>query len=66
MDISHETLRRTFLSEAKAEHLDPYSLLLGDIVMTRKGTIGNCSVYPSDFPTGLMHSDLLRLRVNCK
>jgi type I restriction enzyme S subunit len=32
--------------------------------MTRKGTIGNCAVYPDNFPLGIMHSDLLRLRVN--
>jgi len=38
----------------------------GDIVMTRKGTIGNCAVYPEDFLDGVMHSDLLRLRVDRK
>lgn len=53
-----------FLSASKAEALDAYSLLPGDIVMTRKGTIGNCSVYPTSFSKGIMHSDLLRLRVD--
>ncbi|MEW4561564.1 restriction endonuclease subunit S [Bremerella sp. JC770] len=53
-----------FLTEAKARELEAYTILPGDIVMTRKGTIGNCSVYPSDFPPGIMHSDLLRIRLD--
>ncbi|MDO8648811.1 MAG: restriction endonuclease subunit S [Candidatus Peregrinibacteria bacterium] len=53
-----------FLSENKASQLDMYSLCPGDIVMTRKGTIGNCSVYPTHFAKGVMHSDLLRLRID--
>lgn len=51
-----------FLSDEKAMELDGYSILSGDIVMTRKGTIGNCALYPSSFPRGVMHSDLLRIR----
>ncbi|MFN3148852.1 restriction endonuclease subunit S [Bremerella sp.] len=53
-----------FLTETKARELEAYTILPGDIVMTRKGTIGNCSVYPSDFPPGIMHSDLLRIRLD--
>src|SRR5207244_149499 len=43
-----------------------YELRPGDLVMTRKGTIGNCAVYPAAFPVGVMHSDLLRIRLNTK
>jgi len=53
-----------FVSKTKAKELEQYSLKAGDIVMTRKGTIGNCHVYPSTLPAGIMHSDLLRLRVS--
>lgn len=53
-----------FLEPATAKRLDSYSILPGDIVMTRKGTVGNCSVYPENFPAGIMHSDLLRLRID--
>ena len=53
-----------YLAEGKAEELADYSLCGGDIVMTRKGTVGNCAVYPKDFPLGIMHSDLLRIRLN--
>ena len=53
-----------FVSEATGQRLTQYSILPNDIVMTRKGTVGNCAVYPSHFPPGLMHSDLLRIRLD--
>jgi type I restriction enzyme S subunit len=52
-----------FVSKSKSLELDTYSLLPGDLVMTRKGTIGNCALYPMHFPPGIMHSDLLRIRL---
>jgi type I restriction enzyme S subunit len=61
---SFELPTHEFLEPATAERLDAYSILPGDIVMTRKGTVGNCSVYPKELPRGIMHSDLLRLRIN--
>jgi len=51
-----------FLEPAKASELESFSIRPGDIVMTRKGTVGNCAVYPAGFPDGIMHSDLLRVR----
>lgn len=53
-----------FISPEKAEGLGAYSLKPGDIVMTRKGTIGNCAIYPDNLPEGIMHSDLLRIRLD--
>ena len=53
-----------YVSHEKAHELGSYRLTSGDVVMTRKGTIGNASVYPEGFEDGIMHSDLLRLRVN--
>lgn len=55
---------KEFLDRATADRLRQYSILPGDVVMTRKGTIGNCAVYPQHLPPGIMHSDLLRLRVD--
>jgi type I restriction enzyme S subunit len=52
-----------FISAEKAKKLVHYSIEPGDLVMTRKGTIGNSHVYPASFEPGIMHSDLLRLRV---
>lgn len=59
-----EVLTDEYVSPAKALELASYSLVSGDIVMTRKGTVGNSSVYPVGFATGVMHSDLLRVRLN--
>jgi type I restriction enzyme S subunit len=53
-----------FLAPKTSSRLAQYSLRPGDIVMTRKGTVGNCAVYPEYFPAGIMHSDLLRIRVD--
>ena len=55
-----------FITQEKFKDISTYSIKPDDIIMTRKGTVGNCAVYPRDFPTGVMHSDLLRLRVDRK
>lgn len=51
-----------YLTMDKASELDQYSIIPGDLVMTRKGTVGNCAVYPDNLPLGIMHSDVLRAR----
>ncbi|MBY3186673.1 restriction endonuclease subunit S [Rhizobium laguerreae] len=55
---------REFVSKAKAKDLEIYDLLPGDLVMTRKGTVGNSAIYPANFSPGIMHSDLLRVRLD--
>lgn len=51
-----------FVSDEKALDLQAYSIVAGDIVMTRKGNVGNCYIYPESLQNGIMHSDLLRIR----
>jgi len=53
-----------YVSEKKFRELQSYSLEANDIVMTCKGTVGNCAVYPDHLGVGVMHSDLLRVRVD--
>jgi type I restriction enzyme S subunit len=53
-----------YLSEGKAKKLESYSIIKGDIVMSRKGNVGKCAIYPDDLPIGIMHSDALRIRIN--
>ncbi|MBQ7477377.1 MAG: restriction endonuclease subunit S, partial [Selenomonadaceae bacterium] len=53
-----------FLSAEKAEQLSSYSLLPGDIAMSRKGNVGKCAIYPEGSPKGIIHSDVLRIRVD--
>lgn len=52
-----------FISTETAARLHRYSIQRGDLVMTRKGTVGNCALYDLDEP-GVMHSDLLRVRLD--
>lgn len=51
-----------FLTTEKAAELSDYSIEEDDIVMSRKGTVGKCSLYPANLPKGVMHSDVLRIR----
>ena len=53
-----------FLTEAKAQQLSSYYLKAGDIVMSRKGNVGRCAVFPKDLTEGILHSDVLRIRVS--
>lgn len=53
-----------FLAKEKAQQLDSYSIRPGDIAMSRKGNVGKCAVFPSHFEPGIIHSDVLRIRVN--
>lgn len=55
---------RFFVTSEKSVELSNYHLQVGDIVMTRRATIGICAVYPKRTTPGVMHSALLRVRVN--
>lgn len=55
-----------FLTEEKAEQLSAYSLIPGDIAMSRKGTVGKCAIYPDGESNGIIHSDVLRIRVTAE
>ena len=53
-----------YLTEEKARQLDAYSIKPGDIAMSRKGNVGKCAVFPSSLAEGIIHSDVLRIRVD--
>lgn len=53
-----------YLTEEKARQLETYSIKSGDIAMSRKGNVGKCAVFPSNFEAGIIHSDVLRIRVD--
>ena len=53
-----------YLTNEKANQLSAYSLISGDIAMSRKGNVGKCAVFPKNFPDGIIHSDVLRIRVD--
>lgn len=53
-----------FITEEKATQLKAYSLAPGDIAMSRKGNVGRCAIFPDEYADGIIHSDVLRIRVN--
>lgn len=53
-----------FLTDEKANQLEVYSIKSGDIAMSRKGNVGRCAVFPETMEDGIIHSDILRIRVN--
>ena len=55
---------RFHISPGKAKDLSNYYLQPGDIVVTRRATIGISAVYPLSVGRGVMHSALLRIRVD--
>ena len=59
-----KTLPTHFVTQKKAEELDSYSIIPGDIAMSRKGNVGRCAVFPLDFENGIIHSDVLRIRLD--
>jgi type I restriction enzyme S subunit len=51
-----------YITNQKAIVLKQYSVLPNDIVMSRKGNVGKCAIYPNDWEIGILHSDALRIR----
>ena len=66
INASFSTPPTDFITEKKSEQLEAYSILAGDIAMSRKGNVGKCAIYPQNFSRGIIHSDVLRIRLNHK
>lgn len=66
INSNFEKYPKEYVSIEKARQLDQYSVKPFDILMSRKGNVGKCAVYPSHFEDGIMHSDVLRLRCGTK
>lgn len=66
INSSFQTKPTHFISQEKAEQLQSYSITAGDIAMSRKGNVGKCAVFPKTFSDGIIHSDVLRIRLDFK
>ncbi len=53
-----------WVSEDRYFALRNYHVRPGDIVLTRKGSIGNARVFPENAGTGIIDSDTIRVRAN--
>lgn len=52
------------VDEKKYEVLKGFHVREGDILLTSRGTIGRCSIVPSQFKEGLIHPCIIRLRID--
>ena len=66
INTAFSTTPTHFLAKEKAEQLKAYTIIPGDIAMSRKGNVGKCALFPDGYPEGIIHSDVLRIRVDCK
>jgi len=64
INSSFKTKPTKFLTNEKAKELQAYSIIPGDIAMSRKGNVGKCALFPENYPNGIIHSDVLRIRVD--
>lgn len=55
---------RRWVEPSRFEELAGYRILPGDLVMTRKGSIGNCRIFPQEAQAGIADSDTIRVRLN--
>lgn len=57
-------LPKDFVTQSKALELEEYSVIPFDIIMSRKGNVGKCSLFPEVLSKGIIHSDVLRIRID--
>lgn len=53
-----------WIEGARYRELARYALQAGDLVMTRKGSLGSCRIFPENACPGISDSDTIRLRVD--
>jgi type I restriction enzyme S subunit len=53
-----------WLAQSQFRDLRRYELLAGDLVLTRKGSIGKCRMVPQGSGQGIADSDTIRVRLN--
>ena len=59
-----ERMPDKFVSPENGRRLQSYSLVPGDVAMNRKGNVGQAALFDGSKPSGIIHSDVLRVRVN--
>ena len=53
-----------WITEGQFKELHRYELVPGDLVLTRKGSIGKCRLIPDGIARGIADSDTIRLRLD--
>lgn len=52
-----------WIPEERFKRLDKYALQVGDIVLTRKGSLGNARMIEGEIQSGIIDSDTIRIRM---
>ena len=55
---------KLYVSRLKAEELSSYNLIPGDVAVSRKGNVGQAALFHDELKNGIIHSDVLRIRLN--
>ena len=55
---------KLYVSRLKAEELSSYNLIAGDVAVSRKGNVGQAALFHDELKNGIIHSDVLRIRLN--
>jgi type I restriction enzyme S subunit len=58
------SLGKRWLSERQFSFLSKYEIQQGDIILTRKGSVGHARRVPGDIQRGIADSDTIRVRVD--
>jgi len=55
-----------YISEKKYAELRAFAIYPGDLLITTRGTIGHCALFPSDAELGILHPCLMRVQPNAE
>ena len=53
-----------YVSLEKFQQLKEFEIYAGDILITTRGTIGRCAIFPENAEKGILHPCLIRLQMN--
>ena len=55
-----------YITQAKYLELSSFTVYVGDILITTRGTIGRCAIVPQQAPLGILHPCLMRIQPDIK
>ena len=53
-----------YITRRKYQELKSFTIFPGDVIVTTRGTIGKCALFPDDAELGILHPCLIRIQVN--
>lgn len=55
-----------YITDEKYAELKAFTIYPGDLLITTRGTIGHCALFPSDAEPGILHPCLMRVQPQCR